>query len=460
MHSSSKANNIALINAVKKGNLIGVISSIKHGANVETLDYNGDSALIIAIKTKHVAIVKILLEARANVDLSGKNGIKPLKLVITNYKMDVNTMDREKDKQIIDSIIQTIRNEDNDLSLKTLTPISFIASRLIRAMENSEKDILNLPSLSPIVKEFGFKMLCNAIFNNQDKAAKWLIDHKAPVEIKESNIQPILIACIKKNALIVKMLLENGASVDISSTNGLTPLLIATGNGSLEIVDILLQYNADISLTIRETTALMIASLSPSQEIFQMLQRHQDTKVNLITYEPETSQNTSPFLKYIEEWASSPYTQFNFGTLTGNLILSPVIKGLDDYITNSNQDRTWSEYYSHYSKAIEKFAVSSAIQLILTESHIGTINKLILSKTISDLIIEGIYPSVENAKETLNYLIGNLLIQACVAKLIPQKFYEDYPFTTGVITSNILSSAQLIYHLGELGYNNYWNEEN
>ena len=68
-------------------------------------------------------------------------------------------------------------------------------------------------------------------------------------------------ACRENDAKEMSILLHLGAPVDICSQNFRTPLHNAVENGQLEIVKILLKYNANVNATdIKDFTPLQIAS--------------------------------------------------------------------------------------------------------------------------------------------------------------------------------------------------------
>ncbi len=55
-------------------------------------------------------------------------------------------------------------------------------------------------------------------------------------------------ACFQGNFILVKTLLENKFNVNITADNNETPVYIATTKGYLEIIDILIEYGANVNL--------------------------------------------------------------------------------------------------------------------------------------------------------------------------------------------------------------------
>lgn len=72
----------------------------------------------------------------------------------------------------------------------------------------------------------------------------------------------------------VKVLLENGADVDLESKSGNTPLLIAAENGHSEAIEILLERGANINLNLVDKnryTPLIIATQNGHLESMKVL---------------------------------------------------------------------------------------------------------------------------------------------------------------------------------------------
>ena len=82
-----------------------------------------------------------------------------------------------------------------------------------------------------------------------------------------------MVASKNGNLQIVEILLQNGADVNAKQSNGKTALIWATENGWNEIVKILLQYNASVNekVAISNETALYFAVYKCSSEIVELL---------------------------------------------------------------------------------------------------------------------------------------------------------------------------------------------
>lgn len=89
--------------------------------------------------------------------------------------------------------------------------------------------------------------LCQACSNNLFCIAKYLIDNGADVNKFSKTMTPLSIACGKNNIRIVRYLLEKGALPNVKVDIDKTPLTIAIENDELEIVELLIEFKADVN---------------------------------------------------------------------------------------------------------------------------------------------------------------------------------------------------------------------
>jgi len=102
-----------------------------------------------------------------------------------------------------------------------------------------------------------------------------------------SNSNALMAAAGYNQEEIVKLLLENGANVNIANSWGVTPLMKASSNGHENIVKLLLENGADVSTKSNKgLTALDLAVANKHKKIAELLKRKgakEDTK--FLTYQ-------------------------------------------------------------------------------------------------------------------------------------------------------------------------------
>eukprot|EP00884_Botryococcus_braunii_P013989 jgi/Botrbrau1/22591/Bobra.176_1s0021.1 len=123
-----------------------------------------------------------------------------------------------------------------------------------------------------LLDETGETPLGLAVAQGRVAIAEELIKHGADVSLAGSDSPaPICRAAASCSAETVRLLLENGASVDAESASG-SPLLWAAGSGSSQCVDLLLQAGADPNtLGPDDTTALLMATATENAGVVREL---------------------------------------------------------------------------------------------------------------------------------------------------------------------------------------------
>lgn len=96
----------------------------------------------------------------------------------------------------------------------------------------------------------GFSALGLASFFGHPEAVRVLLAYGAAVDQASRNpqqVMPLHSAVAGRHLVIARMLLENGAPVNVVQQDGFTPLHGAAQNGQAEMIDLLLEYGADPS---------------------------------------------------------------------------------------------------------------------------------------------------------------------------------------------------------------------
>ncbi len=126
----------------------------------------------------------------------------------------------------------------------------FVAQDVFNAARNGDvKTIKRLlakdSSLVNAKNEQGFSPLILAAYRNQPKILKVLIERGAQLDYASQEGTALLGACFKGNLEIASLLVNKGASVNISGPSGVSPLIFAVQSNKIELVKFLLTANAD-----------------------------------------------------------------------------------------------------------------------------------------------------------------------------------------------------------------------
>ena len=96
----------------------------------------------------------------------------------------------------------------------------------------------------------------------------------------------LLDACIEGNCNIIKLLLQNGANVNIVDLNGNTPLHIASIYGKIDAVKLLLEYNANINKKnrggFRPHELAYLADIDDSEEVTECLKHEMKKRIYVL----------------------------------------------------------------------------------------------------------------------------------------------------------------------------------
>ncbi|KAJ3434892.1 repeat protein [Anaeramoeba flamelloides] len=245
---------------------------VKKGANINHLADNDKSALLVSFQEALYPIAEYLINKGADINVRSKEGancfgailehedLKFLKLLIQNgFKIngDHTTLDlppifhacKKCSFKVVESLIQNGANINITSGVRKITPLSIATSR---GFLNIVSLLVENGALLNVQTQTGKTPLYLACENLNYKVVQYLlscqgIDHMLS---DSQGITPLLISCVKRDIKSVSELLKRTKHerVNTKDHRGNFPLLIASFNGDLEIVKLLLRFNAKINL--------------------------------------------------------------------------------------------------------------------------------------------------------------------------------------------------------------------
>jgi len=120
----------------------------------------------------------------------------------------------------------------------------------------------------------GLTALAEAVFYNKPQAADRLIRAGADVDVSDDyGVNLLHLACINRDATLVKNLLTAGANPNRAKMTGETPLMTCSDTGTVEGVSALLAQGAEVNAkeNKEEQTALMWATAEGHEDIVSLL---------------------------------------------------------------------------------------------------------------------------------------------------------------------------------------------
>lgn len=247
VNEKDKQGNTALLRAVRDKDMTEAAKLLEQtGVDVNIVNKDKESALLLALGNGDIDFAIKLLEAGADVSLADKEGANPLMLVIAQKQTEIFPLILEK------SIDLNASNKKGEtaLMLAINTKQEDLAKALIAAGAGvNEHD------------KQGQTALMMAVQTQQQDLVGALIDAGATLdELDKEKRSAIGIASNIGNEPLVKLLLEKGADVSKGS-----PLIVAVSNQDSSMVNILLDANADPS------SALLEAAQQNNTSLFQKL---------------------------------------------------------------------------------------------------------------------------------------------------------------------------------------------
>ena len=260
--------NNALLYAIKHNCsddvLLYLISII---AYINAVDNNKDNAffLLLTHKRGNTSIFTAISGKKYNINQPNKNGELPLFVAINSACSD----------ECIKFLIANI-NQGGFLNA-TGEHALFLAMEKKLHDEVIEYMIYKMDNVN-ITNSSGDTAIIYAIKNGVSMdTISYLIEKSEDVDVLDSNGNTALIYAIK-NGMVkhVNMLLDNGADVNKSGTNGDTPLFCAINaetNGA-QIINLLMEYYADVNFknSANDTPLIYVAKLSKPEYISKLLE--------------------------------------------------------------------------------------------------------------------------------------------------------------------------------------------
>lgn len=234
---SAQALNSEFFKAVKDGKTEKVETSLQKGADPNSTDKEGRTALMVACQEGYIEIAKVLVENGADINAKDNQGLSPL--LLASYTGNVE---------------------------------------LAKYLINKGADVHAINST-------GGTSLILASHKGSVKLVELLLKHKATINKQViSGLNALMFASQNGHLDVVKLLLKKGADVNSEAnpsqtsfssrmrTLAMTPLIYASKSGHTEITRLLLEKGADANASsAREETPYLVAA---NPEIVDLLRKH------------------------------------------------------------------------------------------------------------------------------------------------------------------------------------------
>ena len=231
-----------LLNHTKYGPLI----------DLDMLNDQQESALIIASRRGYGEIAQLLLVHGADVNLQAVDGYTALMRAAERC-----------DRGIVESLLKYGAKID---------------------IQNSEPYVNFEAGMLPKIRDYGIEdadgMSALVLTSQCEKSeiAQILIHHGTDVNLQDNvGVTPLMIACLKGRYCTAKFLLSKGARVDSHDKRGMFPLMYASCSCKKELVELLLNNGAEKQINMKDkngNTAIMVACECGCISVMRFLLSH------------------------------------------------------------------------------------------------------------------------------------------------------------------------------------------
>ena len=271
---------------------------VNHGADVNTRNARGETPLHQVTQKGNYNCVKLLIKAGADVNEKTKYAIWSFVIgsqdahydLLHGIETDVNTVSYDGDTALIyaaiyasiecvNLLLESGANV-NDESYNGNTALMAAAIRgiiecvkaLVRAGADGKNPALLLAAKNCHLKCVGFLVKSGADVNVTDREGS----------------TPLMIASKKGNTVLINFLIAEGADVNVTNDGGQSVLSLAAKYGQNKSIKLLLQAGADVNRVIPKCgpTVAIVASRCSAQSLWSLIRAGAD--VNVLTPSGET----------------------------------------------------------------------------------------------------------------------------------------------------------------------------
>uniref|UniRef100_A0A146LRU8 RING-type E3 ubiquitin transferase n=1 Tax=Lygus hesperus TaxID=30085 RepID=A0A146LRU8_LYGHE len=237
----------ALQAASQHGHIEVVKLLLKHSADVEIEDKDGDRAIHHAAFGNEPAVIELLAKAGADLNIRNNRRQTPLHLGVNKGYIGVvkallklgchpSLQDSEGDTPLHDAIskkyddmVTLLLDHNADIKVTNNNGFNALHHAALRGNPSAMWMLLVMSPRRWVVdepKDDGYTALHLAALNNHVSVAKLLIHHgKADMDIQNLNLQTALhLAVERQHAQIVRLLVREGANLNITDKDGDTPM--------------------------------------------------------------------------------------------------------------------------------------------------------------------------------------------------------------------------------------------
>jgi ankyrin repeat protein len=280
--------------AVQEKNLHGARELLAAGADINSIDNKGRTALHLALHMSEARMAEVLLEHGAKVNTSDFDGTTPL---LTALRFELNPalvqtlIDRGAAVDVVDAggftplhyvslrgrtslarqLLEKHANPNATTRVERKTPLHIAAEW--GQLEVTEL-LLDHGAQIGAREQYGFTPLAYAVASGKQAVTELLVSRGAMVDARSDHGDtPLVAAIVRDNIAGATLLLNHGAAIDPKDDEGRTPLRRAVMANKIAAARFLIERGANLRAANAgdDGTLLQIAKKNNQQELIQLL---------------------------------------------------------------------------------------------------------------------------------------------------------------------------------------------
>lgn len=228
------------------------------GDDVNAVNNDGETPLLVAIRMHREDVARVLVSARADINIRGTDGRNAVDLASAEKLHDLG------------------------LELKKLGGVAHLYHTLMDLARDGRDDSLKellrkTPDIDLGLQDNnGWTALTFAAVSGHTSTIGILLEAGAMVDMPDhEGATPLLYAALEGHVDAVKLLMKHGASLNVCTSRGWTPLLAAIGHCKIPMVQYLLEQGVDENQANDDgETALILAAANGQDAIVSLLLSH------------------------------------------------------------------------------------------------------------------------------------------------------------------------------------------
>lgn len=285
-------NNVNLVKAAGRGKLKTVEKLLDRGADPDSVDRFGFTALQRAVQGSEAEVVRLLLQRGADADATGGSAdLPPLHRAAKEDSIELARLlidaGAEVDRQIgtgdtallaaveggsTEEVVRLLLDSGANPSLAAVDGRCPLVEAVKQHSAATVKAIADHPAMEVVWEQQASRALERAVKARRAELAVMLLDRGASPHGKGADGEPLIYRVAEWGEIeVLAAMLTHGANVNATCSDGRTPLFIASLFGSRDVVEALLEAGADVGLDRQGWTPLDAARDAGSEEVLELL---------------------------------------------------------------------------------------------------------------------------------------------------------------------------------------------